>query len=153
LHSCTTSISGRLVVQDFSVYVASDPSKLADEYGRRATAWCGLKHTLSWDSRTCVTRISPFQETAVAVVKPSYKIGRSRRGGCVGYVNINALYSPAREQVGPVEAAALCPLITALAENVIWHALSMACLCMRMGYNWCHSSLPLLYGMKTTLPA
>ena len=64
-------------MQDFSVYVANDPSKLADEYGRRATAWCGLKHTLSWDSRTCVTRISPFQETAVAVVKPSYKMGQS----------------------------------------------------------------------------
>ena len=61
--------------QDFSVYVANDPSKLADEFGRRATAWCGLRHTLSWDSRTCVTRISPFQEVAVAVVKPGYKSG------------------------------------------------------------------------------
>jgi len=64
--------------QDFSVYVANDPSKLADEFGRRATAWCGLRHTLSWDSRTCVTRISPFQEVAVAVVKPSYKSGARR---------------------------------------------------------------------------
>ena len=57
------------------MYVANHPSKLADEYAAKHTAWCGLSHLLSWDDHTCCTRISPFQETAVAVVKPGSRSG------------------------------------------------------------------------------
>ncbi len=55
-------------LQDFSVYVAEDPEKLVERVQQQRGAWCGLQSLLSWDSHTCATRVSPFADTAVAVV-------------------------------------------------------------------------------------
>lgn len=59
-----------VLCQDFSVYVADSPDKLVERVEQKRSAWCGFQSLLQWDSHTCVTRISPFHDTAVAVVHP-----------------------------------------------------------------------------------
>lgn len=57
-------------ITDFSVYVSENPDKLVERVEQKRSAWCGFQSLLAWDSHTCVTRISPFRDTAVAVVHP-----------------------------------------------------------------------------------
>lgn len=55
---------------DFSVYTANSPDDLFTKVEQKRSAWCGFQSLLQWDSHTCVTRISPFHDAAVAVVHP-----------------------------------------------------------------------------------
>lgn len=57
------------------MYVASGAQSLEEAVAAKQTAWCGLAGWLSWDAHSCVTRISPFQETTVAALKPSFFSG------------------------------------------------------------------------------
>ena len=57
-------------LQDFSVYTANSPEDLFTKVEQKRSAWCGFQSLLQWDSHTCVTRISPFHDAAVAVVHP-----------------------------------------------------------------------------------
>lgn len=52
------------------MYVADSPDKLVEKVEQKRSAWCGFGSLLQWDSHTCATRISPFHNTAVAVVHP-----------------------------------------------------------------------------------
>lgn len=57
-------------LQDFSVYTANSPDDLFTKVEQKRSAWCGFQSLLQWDSHTCVTRISPFHDAAVAMVHP-----------------------------------------------------------------------------------
>lgn len=52
------------------MYTASSPDDLFNKVEQKRSAWCGFQSLLQWDSHTCVTRISPFHDAAVAVVHP-----------------------------------------------------------------------------------
>ena len=59
------------LTQDFTVYKANVVSQLADAIAHKQSAWCGLGNMLTWDASSCVVSLSPFRETAVAVVHPA----------------------------------------------------------------------------------
>lgn len=61
--------------------MSEDPNKLVERVQQKRSAWCGFQSLLAWDSHTCVSRISPFHDTAVAVVHPPRHGGRSARTG------------------------------------------------------------------------
>lgn len=57
------------------MYVVSGAASLEEAVAAKQTAWCGLADWLSWEGHSCVTRISPFQNTTVAALKPSFRGG------------------------------------------------------------------------------
>lgn len=67
-------------VQDFSVYKADDPEQLAEAVSKKQSAWCGFSSVLAWDTTFCVTHISPFRDTAVAVLHPARRLSKLAKG-------------------------------------------------------------------------
>ncbi len=65
-------------LQDFSVYKAGTPEKLAEAVANKQSAWCGLGSLLAWDATHCVTHVSPFRDTAVAVVRRGSKLSKGQ---------------------------------------------------------------------------
>ena len=55
---------------DFTVLTGRNVNDVRGAYSRKESAWCGWERFLGRSGDTCVTPISPFGATVVAVVKP-----------------------------------------------------------------------------------